>query len=816
LLDRATRSNLIIAIGLAFLTVFLLEDFLVAGRVFFYRDVHLVWHPLIEAVVRVVAAGSPPLWDPSPGFGQPLLADPQTQIFYPLTWLNLVLKPWTYYTVLVTLHVWFSAYGMAVLTRRLGLSAIASFTAAALWVTSGPFVSLFSNCPHLVGSAWIPWVILCADRASESRALRDVILFGGAAGLQLLTGSPDMAVMTALLVATHLLTSRASWAPGALRTNAHLAAVCAAALLIAVGLSAGQWLPTAAAAAESDRMALPEYIRTEWSVHPLALLETVYAGIWRVLPLNARWQETVFKREPFLSSINLGIGTWMLVAVAALGSPGRRRGLVWIGLAAGATLISLGPHTPVYPIFAKLFFPVRALRYPAKALVAAAFCVALAAGHGLDAWRLPVVDRMRGRLLLAFVLFIGLGPAVVAGGLGLDLIPAAWSSHLLDASALSHSAIVAHGLTTTAVLGAVLAILACIATGSSRAASIAGVLVAALTVAHLASSHRHLNPSAPRSLYTYRPPVVDFIRDTVLPRVYVYDYGATTEVAAPPPTLASAPEGWSLAASTALAQEMSLSPEASGRWRIDSGYELDSKGLYPHLLAQLGLFLRHSAGTPVHRKLLQMGGITHVISLHEAGFEDLQQVASFPGLFDRPIRVYAVPDTRPRTYAVGSVRVAPGLAAFRRLVEPGFDPSREIILDEAGPYDTNDGLVGVSRMVSREPDRVRIEAEMARPGYVMLLDQFSPGWQATIDGQETKPLRANLVFRAVAVPRGRHTIEWTYRPPAAFIGLGVAAMTAVLCFGLLVAGRFRRRAVPPDAAPPAPHRGGPEAAARLD
>ncbi len=59
-----------------------------AGGVFYERDIHQIWMPQVEGFVHAVAGGAPPLWDPSPAFGQPLLADPRAQVLYPPTWLN--------------------------------------------------------------------------------------------------------------------------------------------------------------------------------------------------------------------------------------------------------------------------------------------------------------------------------------------------------------------------------------------------------------------------------------------------------------------------------------------------------------------------------------------------------------------------------------------------------------------------------------------------------------------------------------------------------------------------------------------------------
>jgi Bacterial membrane protein YfhO len=316
----------------------------------------------------------------------------------------------------------------------------------------------------------------------------------------------------------------------------------------------------------------------------------------------------------------------------------------------------------------------------------------------------------------------------------------------------------------------------------------ASAVMAGVAVAELFLAHRHPNPVAPKALYTYRPEAVDRVRQAPLPRVYAYDYSAREAGRAVPP-LASAPQGWSLAAAQALAQQLSLTPATAGRWDLDTGWDLDYRGLYPHWLAQLAIALRKAEGTPLLVRLLRMGAVTHVVALHQEGFEDLVPVAELPSWRAGPVRVFAVPGTLPRAYAVGGVRHAADLAAVEQILARDFDPAREVILDDPGSPATAAGPVGDCRIVERRPDRVRIEADLGAPGYVVLVDGFSAGWRATVDGRPAPLLRANLAFRAVAVPAGRHVIEMAYRPTAALMGLGLSALTAVACAFVLLRRR---------------------------
>jgi hypothetical protein len=49
---------------------------------------------------------------------------------------------------------------------------------------------------------------------------------------------------------------------------------------------------------------------------------------------------------------------------------------------------------------------------------------------------------------------------------------------------------------------------------------------------------------------------------------------------------------------------------------------------------------------------------------------------------------------------------------------------------------------------------------------VVLNDPWQPWWFASIDGQPAEILRANVLFRAVAVPPGRHIVRFEFRPLA--------------------------------------------------
>jgi len=66
------------------------------------------------------------------------------------------------------------------------------------------------------------------------------------------------------------------------------------------------------------------------------------------------------------------------------------------------------------------------------------------------------------------------------------------------------------------------------------------------------------------------------------------------------------------------------------------------------------------------------------------------------------------------------------------------------------------------------------------------VDAYDPGWRATLDGGAAPLLRANVAFRAVPVPAGRHEVELRYRPRSLILGLLVTAVTGLSALAFAV------------------------------
>jgi hypothetical protein len=764
-------------LGLAALLLPLFSRVVFRGEVFYERDIHLIFLGQTETFVRAVLSGSWPVWDPYPGFGQPMLANPDAQVLYPPHWLNLVLAPATYYVLFVLTHLLFSAMGLRVLARRLGVSQGGAWTAAALWMLSGPFLSLVNVWHHFASAAWIPWVLVAADRAIASGRRADAVRWGGAMALQALGGSADMLILTSLLAAGYAL-SRVR-GEGAVPLS-RVAAVAALAGALALALSAGLWLPTLDVASRSERWHLPPETRTAWSVHPLSLAQAILPLPIHLLPLQPRWRAALFDaREPFLLSIYLGTSSLALAAAAWVGPRRRGRGL-FTGAAVLATLAALGKHTPFHDLLTTVAFPLRLIRYPSKAMVLAAFATALVAGMGYDAWReRRPTDAGRWRLGLALPL-VALAVAAVTAALAGWLAAPAMGRRLLDpgisaARAAQLLAPMAARLAAASLGCLVVAGLAWTRVAGLRAAGV----VAGLAAFDLWMAHVSLNPTVPRQVLTYRPATLDYVDQRDGSRLYAYEYfgviGKSERYLKPVPL---EEQGWLRARwpypyGEIVQHRTYLIPPVGEIWRLYGSYDMDMRGLYPVPQARLALLLRGIEGTPGHLRLLRIGAVSRLIAFHTEGLEELIPLATLPSLRPEPIRVYAVPNPVPRAYVVSGTRIADGHDAFVTLVDPGFDAGREVVLAFGAPSPPDPSFAGTARIATLAADRVRLDVELSSAGYAVLVDGYDPGWRATVDGAPASVLRANVAFRAVPVAAGRHVVELVYRPRPVLIGLAI-------------------------------------------
>jgi hypothetical protein len=179
------------------------------------------------------------------------------------------------------------------------------------------------------------------------------------------------------------------------------------------------------------------------------------------------------------------------------------------------------------------------------------------------------------------------------------------------------------------------------------------------------------------------------------------------------------------------------------------------------------------------------------------------------------VDIYENTDALPRAFVVyDAIPAESRAAALAAVTAPDFDPARTVVLEltpvtprrppaspgaaeNEGPRSPvpeslpppveEEGNGGQAEVQRVGPDRLRVRAQAARAGWLVLSEPWYRGWQAVVDGHPAPVRRANFIFRAVPLEAGVHEIDLWFAPQSFAVGAAMSAVALALGLGLLLA-----------------------------
>ena len=336
---------------LAFLFLLALVLFLPAlarYEVFTIRDHFDYFQPLRFFTAEELRVGRIPFWNPYSASGEPWMANPQTGVFYPLSWLFLVVPFPTAYMLFLLAHMVILGWGAYLLFARTAAPGAAMVGAAAV-MFCGPTLSLLDINNNFATLAWVPLALWCAAEGAWRRG-------GLALALAFLGGEPFFAGVAAVMYA--ILARRTAWKAG----------------LVAFGVSAIQLLPFLEAVAGTDR------VRAMSASH--VLRDSMPLRDWLRVAAPPSVSATGFDPklgQHFIPIIYVGVVVAALAIVGLL-SIRKRHVLGWLALLVVAIVLAAGPAFLVH-------LPLTLFRYPARLVPLGAIAIAGLAVAGWDRLR---------------------------------------------------------------------------------------------------------------------------------------------------------------------------------------------------------------------------------------------------------------------------------------------------------------------------------------------------------------------------------------------------------------------------------------------
>jgi hypothetical protein len=750
------------------LLILVFREFFFTNRVFFERDTTVIEVPVKKLTVQLLKEGNFALWTDAHGNGQPFLANPKNAVFYPTTWLYLILL-FTAFKLHYFIHVILGWLGLYVLCGSYCFSKKASFLGASLFAFSGMYLSSFEFYNHIAALAWMPWILWLLHRdARPGRARFVPLAFLWA--LMILAGAPEFILMTLFLAA-----GQAFFASGVWKKKVVLAALS---LFLASLISAAQLLPSIELRGRTERAAQS----AQWPLELVQLFNLPFPhflGNDREPGHNDFWGWHLFDQQfPLYYSLYMGVGA-LLLFLFGLRKPWDRRQKIILLMFFVFFLLSCGRYSPFF--FLYRFIPLlSSIRYPIKFFLGSVFCLSILAAFGFD--RITAAGKPGKKAVSSMA---------VAAGLGLPLF---WLFKRPIIGVLNKLFIVDRDVSlrefdrsiwTGFVLLAVYALIFFLLHRLKGQGRILSWALIALAVLDPAYHNRYVNPTVPASFYD-KPPLpggltapLTIYRDELYTPFLKETMGDNLKLL-----------GFF---------RRSLYPFTWMGDGVRYVFNWDFYGTYSRRYLDLREAIKGLPPKDQFKVLKYIGCAAHI------GYEplfsrDSAQKLQIEGVnvwFERIAETGALPFIAFRDIRAAEVKDKLGI-----FTEEAFDPLKEIITEKdillpesSGNKGAKTGAVLIRKEIQ---GRGWYSASLPRKGLAVFPGNYAPGWHARVDGRRADVIEANIFSKGVVVPAGDHEIVLRYLPASFLWGvvISLASIGLIPASACLLGRRARRKARP--------------------
>jgi hypothetical protein len=785
---HARRHDLFALAILALICSLLFIDVLVGTHNFYMRDLTRYYYPTKQIIRDIILGGEFPYWNRLFAAGQPIAANPEHEVFYPLTWLILLPSYDLGYRLHILVHVYLGVFGMYALLRSMRLEIPASFFGALAFGIGGTYMSYINLLPILFCAAWLPLTCLYVRKFLLAPNVRDFALASLFLGMQFLVGEPTTVMQTGFIIGMYALyrgwyaakDHDLGWTyaiPEMLARVAFIAIISIAA--IAVG--AAQMIPAVDHVGDSARSRTFDFsLVSAWSMPWAKFAELIYPNFLGHLSIDRvtwYWAGGIYPGmgSPFIFSVYSGLLFAALIAAAFFVRP--RGGRFVILLSIFSLLLALGGHTP----FLRFLYEAgiaTSIRYPEKFVLIAIFACVLLTSKLLE--RLLDGDESVREAALGFVAAVTVVAliVVIAGFTPYYQKAFTYVWGLKGGAAAKMTDISHRDWMFALARGVVLFALLWYARKLKRPVFLGALAVFLLL--DIAPVVHELNPRMPSRFFSEPPPILRvFPEDKSKFRIFhEADWYGQEEVARKYFSTGNAvywivrnglypmtPAGYDL--SMVIERDYDKTALLPTIDFTDSVWDVKRSGRadwWQPMMAMSNAWYRGEY-KPFDAEKKRVNG-----RMKTAESIQFTKVEEFPRYYfaDQLVEIANRYDfSRKLSKGSYSKRVA-----FTG--EPSFVPARGVV---HGWRETANTAV--------------IDVESFGKGYLVMSVTPHKYWRVTIDGKETRAIVTNVGYQGIVVPAGRHRVEMRYRNHLAANGAKISLASALVLIALAFVPRRR-------------------------
>ena len=732
------------------------------------------FYPTLRYLGAALAHGELPLWNPYHFGGHPSAADPQSLLFTPTMLLFGWLAPepsMQLFDIVVFAHFLPGALAMVPLFRRRGWHPAGAVVAAVIFMLGGSATARLQHTGIILSYGFFPLALWLLEEAMDRRSYRFGALFAVAAAF--MTIGRDQVAFLCALTLIGVAAQRIWSAPQPLTYFRSRAGLLVSMAVIGGALLAVPVILTMQFLATSTRPSFGYGVAAMGSLPPESLATILFGNVFGSL----RWTYDYWGPDWH----SLAEGTWTDRATNYL-FVGTLPALllIWHGIAGGrlfarefrfflvvgllALLYALGRYTPGFEVIFDHMPGVNLYRRPADATFLINIALAFSAGYlvhryvtdGLPQWSRASLGKAR---LVLPLLALGLVGAAIASALlfamKADQIPSSLREIGIGLVAASLAMMLLarfSGLSRWREAGAIALI---IVTGGELVGRHAASALNAEPAERYAV-FRQLPPEQLQGLQILKRELAERHAQGDYPRVEVLGLGGPWQNASMVLELEDI-IGYN---PLRLADyERAVGPGENAEDPNLRTFPATFRGYKCQLASLLGLEYL-VLDRPIEKLPRHFPRLTGAEVVYGTG----------------KMWIYRLNTASPRVYVAHQVNAVDSEAVLDQEELPEFNRQTEALIDEsnlsllkarytpAPPNATQATVKSEARIVTYSRNSVIIDVQASEAGILVLHDIHYPGWEALVDGERRPVLRANLLFRGVEVPAGRHRIEFHFRP----------------------------------------------------
>ncbi len=751
--------------------VILFINALIPGKTLYWGIISLQFIPWHWEALRLLQTGELPLWNLWNGMGAPLLANYQSALLYPPTWLVLLAgwiggiawMAWSH-GLLIVLHLVWAGLGMRRLAGFMGMKPFPQILCGLAYGLCGYLVARGSFLTMVQSASWVPWILLAASRFSipvkgighTDRGIdyKGILYLTLAFTGQWLSGHAQLAWYTLLFCLIWL--AAGALINGGLPLLKKIVLPVGVSGLLGFLLSSLQLIPTIEYFLQSQRAGEIDYeTALSYSFWPWRFFTFLLPDFFGNPGNGDYWGYGSYWEDAIYIGLLPVIFSFFIVFKTILHpSEGKIpviRSYVWFSLIAiiFITILGLGWNTPVFPWLFENIPTFGSFNGPARWMLLVDVCLILLAGYGANEW-------MDSRLFTKK--WVNLGIAGMSGMI--VCIAFAWYTQPDITRSLMYS------MLSSGILALGYFIFARFKPEVKKRSKWLALILIWFYVDLFSAGYR-LNPVVDADvLFPVKQPAD--LTSTVKTRSYIstaderalrFDRFFLFDNILPSDDLRNLP--------SVMLPNSNLFYSANFLNNFD-----------PMLPSRFQGFMEEVdiASPDIRDRYLSFAGVDQRGKINPFNPNDFKWEKIVPY---SQYRVLYCPDyVKDGNQALLQLRKA---AAENKLddlflleVDQSFD------LDCVPPINQEPGI---SNEVYQSTRKVYEVTDNPANGWLVVSDIWYPGWQAEVDGRPVDIDISNYVFQAIAVPEGSHRIELHYAPSSAKIGVASTIMGIIVILG---------------------------------